>query len=464
VTAGESASTGVLERLTAMVQALRTHGMLTGPGETVDAAAALRVLGLADRERLREGLAATLVRRDGQRAVFDSTFDLYFPLGVGTPEHRRTPAGSDDELTRLRDLLTDALASNDEDSLSQLAGAAVDALGWYGAGSAATSGWSAYQTLDRLRPHTLAARVLAAMRAGQAETEAFTDVVDNDEVQRRIGRFRERVQTEALRRAAELRGRERVARHAVAPTTDQVDFLLASRAQLADLRRTVQPLSRKLATRLAARRRRANRGQIDLRKTLRRSLSTGGVPLRPAYRHRRPSRPEIVLLCDMSGSVASFANFTMLLVQALHDQFSKVRVFAFVDSTDEVTELVTNGSADPAELGSRILTEAKVIGWDGHSDYGRALREFAADYLDAVGPRTSVLILGDARTNGGDTNLADLRRVVERARRVYWLNPERVGLWSNGDSAAHAYAEVVEMFECRNTRQLNDLVARLLPI
>ncbi|MDT8914904.1 VWA domain-containing protein [Amycolatopsis sp. PS_44_ISF1] len=452
----------VTDRLTGFVRALREHGIPAGPSETVDAAAALEVLGFDDRELVREGLAAALVRRGGQRAVFDATFDLYFPAGVGAPELAREDRPRD--LAHLRDAVSAALAEGDRPALAQLAGLAVDLLGHYGGGSGPGGGFSAHQTLDRLQPQTLITRVLAAMRAGAGTEETFADRLTRDEIRRRVEDFRGQVRTEARRRVAEVRGRERVAKHAIAPAADRVDFLLASRAQLAELRRTVQPLSRKLATRLAARRKRASRGQIDLRRTLRRSLGTGGVPLRPAYRHRRPGRPEIVLLCDLSGSVAGFANFTMLLVQALRDQFGQIRVFAFVDSTDEVTHLLTSGSADPEQLGARILSEAAVVRWDGHSDYGSALGQFAEQWLDAVGPRTSVLVLGDARTNGGDPNLDALRAVRDRARHVFWLNPERRALWSTGDSAALAYAELVEMHECRTAQQLSTLVTRLLPV
>jgi uncharacterized protein with von Willebrand factor type A (vWA) domain len=455
---------GLPERLTEFVRTLRSQGIPAGPSETVDAAAALEVLGLDDREQMREGLAAALVRRGGQRAVFDATFDLYFPLGIGAREQTREGSTSRDQL---REELAAALAANDEAAMAQLAAMAVDELGRYGVGqgpgSGSGTGWSAHQTLERLQPQTLLVRVLAQMQ-GLAEAESFTDRLDREEIRRRIESFRGLVRGEARRRAAELRGRERVARHAIPPAADRVDFLVASRSQLADLRRAVYPLSRKLATRLAARRRRTSRGRIDLRRTLRRSLSTGGVPLRPAFRQRRPGRPEIVLLCDMSGSVAGFANFTMLLVQALHDQFSKIRVFAFIDSTDEITHLVTGGDADPQALGGRVLTEAELSKWDGHSDYGTALREFTERYLDAVGPRTSVLILGDARTNGGDPNLDALRRIVGRARHAYWLNPERTSLWPTGDSAAIAYADIVEMHECRNVEQLGGLVTKLLPV
>ena len=486
----------VAERLTAFVQALRAHGMQIGPGETLDAAAALEVLGLDHRERVRAGLAAALLRREGQRAAFDTVFDLYFPLAVGALEGvRDLPADGSaqwrEHLAGLRDRLAEALAADDRAALARLAAEAVSVLGRYGAPGSSSDGWSAHQTLDRLQPQILLARVLAAIRAGQsaagqgqgqgqgqghgygqgqggpgmaAAVDGFTERIEADEIRDRIERFRRQVGNEARRRVAELRGTDLIARRAVAAGPDQVDFLVAGRDQLAQLRRTVQPLSRKLATRLAARRRRAQHGQIDLRRTLRRSLSTGGVPLRPVYRRRNPGRPELVLLCDVSGSVAGFANFTMLLVQALRDQFSKVRVFAFVNRTDEVTALVGAGRADPAGLGSRILTEAEVTGWDGSSDYGSALGGFADRFLDAVGPRTSVLILGDARTNGRDPNSAALCRITARARRTYWLNPEPRAQWSTGDSVAGEYARHVEMLPCRNVRQLGEIVAKLLPV
>ncbi|MGW2374943.1 vWA domain-containing protein [Kitasatospora sp. NPDC001683] len=463
-------------RLTGLVRALRGHGLRIGPAETVDAAAVLDVLGFTDREQMRAGLAAALLRSDGQRTVFDAAFDLFFPLGVGTPEALRAdPPSLPDETEpprfgrpdplrdRLRERLAAALAADDRAAQARLAAEVVEAFGRYGTGSAPGSdGWSAHQALGRLSPETLLARILAALR--QESPADLSDRVLADEIRRRIRDFRAQVSGEARRRVAELRGAERIAERAVAPTADRIDFLSAGREQLAELRRTVHPLARKLATRLAARRRRAARGRIDLRRTLRRSLTTGGVPLRPAYRLRRPARPELVLLCDVSGSVAGFADFTMLLVQAMAEQFSKVRVFAFVNRTAEVTDLLRRGQDDPARLAARILAEAKVMGYHGNSDYGSALGEFAERHLDAVGPRTCVLVLGDARNNHRDPNLDALRRIAGRARRVFWLNPEQPALWSTGDSAAPAYADVVEMHSCRNARRLGELIARLLPV
>ncbi|MFD0318759.1 vWA domain-containing protein [Streptomyces flavalbus] len=447
-------SNGLDGRLTGFVAALRAHGVRVGTGETVDAARAVTALGLADRELLREGLAATLLHTAAQRPVFDPVFDLYFPRGVGGPQHSTTDR--DD----LRERLAAALAAGDTELLGRLAAEAVDGFGGYGS-SPGSDGFSSYQTLERIRPQTLLAQVRRSMRAG---TPGFTDRLLDDEIRARIEVFRRQVAAEARRRVAERRGRDEIARRAIAPTADRVDFLYAGRDRVAELRRTVQPLARKLATRLAARRRRAARGSVDLRRTLRGSLSTGGVPMRPVLRRRRPARPELVLLCDVSGSVSGFSDFTMLLVQALHDQFSKVRVFAFVNRVDEVTGLLARGTADPEGLGARIRAEATLTGWHGSSDYGVALGEFAERYGDAVGPRTTVFVLGDARTNMGDPNLPAVRRIAGRARRLYWLNPEPRALWGTGDSAAPEYAGLVEMHECRNARQLGGIVARLLPV
>lgn len=464
------AATGVPERITALVQALRSHGIRIGTGETVDAAQAIEALGLTDRERVREGLAAALLHSEGQRPVFDPVFDLYFPRGIGAPD-TATSSRAEQEFDRedLRDRLAAALAANDRALLAQLAAEAVEGMGGYGTrpgsgGTGGSDGWSSHQTLSRLRPETLLARVLAGIRQGAAVDAEFADRLIADEIRRRIEGFRALVGNEARRRVAERRGADVIARRAIAPTADRVDFLIAGRAQLDDLRRAVQPLARKLATRLAARRRRAARGHIDLRRTLRGSLSTGGIPMRPVLRRRRPARPELVLLCDVSGSVAGFANFTMMLVQALHDQFSKVRVFAFVNRVDEVTDLIARGTADPEGLSGRIISGAAVTGHHGSSDYGSALGEFAERYAEAVTSRSTVFVLGDARTNMSDPNVPALRTIASRARRLYWLNPERHAQWQTGDSVAGTYAELVHMYECRNAHQLSALIGRLLPV
>ncbi len=459
----------VATRLVEFVEALRTKGINAGPSESIDAADVIRVLGLDDRELLREGMAAALVRRGGQRDVFDQTFDLYFPMGVGVPEAARA-AAEDLDVQQLRDLLLMALMDRDPRTLAQIAEIAVDVLGQVGQPGHDTAGWSAYQTIDRLQPQTLIAAAMTmgaggSGQGGQGLGTQFTDRLARDEIRQAVDAFRDMVQNEARRRTAELRGRDVITRHAVRTGSDQIDFLSANRQQLEELRRSVKPLARVLATRLSARRRRRRRGRIDMRRTLRRAMGTGGVPMRPVYERPRPSRPELVLLCDVSGSVAGFSNFTMLLVQALSSQFSKVRVFAFVNAMDEVTDIVKDGAlSGGADIESRIRNEARITKWHTSSDYGEALLDFRELFLDAVGPRSAVLILGDARNNNQNPRLDALHEIAGRSRRTFWLNPEHHSRWGLGDSEAKTYAEVVPMHECANVDQLTHFVTRLLPV
>ncbi|MFI6773982.1 VWA domain-containing protein [Nocardia sp. NPDC050412] len=449
------------DRLVQFVGLLRDHGISAGPSETIDAAEAMLALGLHDRNRLRSGMAACLLRRNGQRAVFDQLFDLYFL----TAEQPTTPApleSTDD----LRDRLVEALARDDRTAVAELARQALTALGGYGGvgtgepsspvTTASGAGWSSYLTMKSLRPEELIDRV------GERMSGDLDPTVRTIEADRRVREFRTAVQTEARLRSAQLRGTEYIARRGVESSTDQVDFLGARAQDLAEMRRLVNPLARKLATRLAARRRKTVRGQIDMRRTLRRSMATGGVPIDPVLRARKHGRPDLVVLADLSGSVTGFAEFTLQLVQALQDQFSKVRSFGFIDTCDEITGFFTPGEPPAPGAATRIIRNSNVARF-GSSNYGEAFQGFVDNYLDALGPRTSLLILGDARTNRTDPNLTALQAMIDRTKHAYWLNPEPARSWSIGDSAAHTYAEQITMHECRNVKQLAEVIARLLP-
>ncbi|GEL16836.1 vWA domain-containing protein [Pseudonocardia asaccharolytica] len=473
---GAGPAHGLPGHLVDFVGALRRHRVAVGPGETVDAAEVVTVLDLLHREQVREGLAAALLRRSGQRQVFDALFDLYFPaaIGAGSGEVDVPRIGDGDagpvDIGALRDLLADLLRNDDDAALAELARAAVEALGRSGAAgvgaerSGAAPSWSAYQALRLLSPETLLAQIMDDLRAAHDEEPSrFADEIARRAIRERIARFRAMINDEVRRRTAETLGREQVARTAVPMQAEQVEFLSAYAEQLAQLRRIVHPLARRLASRLAVRRRHAKRGELDMRRTLRRSMSTGGVPIKPAFRTRRPGRPELVVLCDVSGSVAGFSHFTLLLVQALREQFSKVRVFAFVERTDEVTHLFEPG-AELSGVMNRVLREARLVSFDGHSDYGSSFGTFAEYWGDAVTPRSSLLILGDARNNYRDPNLTVLRRLVGQTRHAHWLNPEPRRQWGSGDSAALRYADMLPMHECRTAGQLADVVEALLPV
>ena len=454
------------------VAALREAGLTVSIAEDLDAAQAVRVIGLDDREQLRASYAATLVKRQAHREIFDKVFDIYYPTvygaAVGSVDSDRSPQevresppawAVDDPLRlQLRDELAEFLRTGDE---AQAAVIARDAVAGFGALQGFEPGmpsWSRTTVLDRLAPQTLLANLLADLlgddRGGLAEQNARTMIAQ------RLERFSELVDNDVRRRLAEQTSRRTASRTGVRPSVDRIAFLSATKAELAALRREVQPLARRLASRLAAQKRHGRRGPLDMRRTMRNSLSSGGVPMDTAHRPRHPSKTDLVVLCDLSESVTSFAHFTLLLVYALREQFSRVRAFGFVDDLDEITRFFVPGG-DILDAITKLGEEAEVTWLLGRTDYGRAFELFEEKFDDAIGSRTSLLVLGDARSNYGDLALPTFERLVKKARHAYWLNPERSAVWDSGDSAASRYGAIAPMIECRNLAQLGEFVKSL---
>lgn len=467
----DPATPPLADHLTGFVDALRDKGIVVGPSGLIDAASAMGVLDLLDRSSLREGLAATLLTDQMHRRVFDKVFDLWFPITTGkrstTSELPTSDDGSVDvEATRqtIAELLADDEAMTDG-RLAEMIALVVDEFGQYE--SVRGQAFSAYQALSVVDPQTLIAKIAAAMDTTDPEADR-TGVAERYRAaaRARAADLRAGIESETQRRMAGSTGRDKVAEYAVPELPENINFLSAGAKEMAEIRRTVDPLARLLASRLEIRRRRAHRGAVDVRQTLRASMSTGGVPIDLVHKRPRPGRPELIIICDVSGSVAGFSQFTLRLVHALRQQFSKVRVFAFVDTVDEVTDHFDRGGADE-DFGAamhRMISTAKISTRDGHSDYGNMLRGFVENYGDSLTHRGALLILGDARNNYHDRHLDSLRELVDRARHAYWLNPEAAKNWGTGDSVAPDYAEVIEMFECRNATQLARAIADLLPV
>ena len=216
---------------------------------------------------------------------------------------------------------------------------------------------------------------------------------------------------------------EAMARTLRKPLPEDIDFMHASREEMLALQRAIYPLTRTLAARLAQRRKRRHRGSLDFRKTVRASLSYGGVPAEPKFRHPHPSKPEIMVVADISGSVASFARFTLQFVHTMASQFSKVRSWVFIDGIDEVTRFFQE-SEDIGEAVHKVNTEADVVWVDGHSDYGHTFQVFHDRHLREITNKSSVILLGDARNNYHASQAWVVNDIQKRARHVYWLNPE----------------------------------------
>ena len=461
---------GIPGHLVEFVEALRGQGISVGPSETVDAGRVMATLGLGDREVLREGIACAVLRRPDHRETYDAMFDLWFPAALGartvlidSEDHEVPP----DDIEAMRAMLLDLLTDSDDldnmdERLAAMVAQIVEAYGRYS--SSRGPSYSSYQALKAMGLDQLEGKLLAGLLAphGEQPTPTQEQIAKAIAVQK-ITQLRKMVESETKRRTAEQLGRDHVQMYGIPQLSENVEFLRASGEQLRQMRRVVAPLARTLATRLAARRRRSRAGQIDLRKTLRKSMSTGGVPIDVVLRKPRPARPELVVLCDVSGSVAGFSHFTLLLVHALRQQFSRVRVFAFIDTTDEVTHLF-GPDADLAVAVQRITREAGVYTRDGHSDYGNAFVSFTEAFPSVLSPRSSLLVLGDGRTNYRAPAVDVLAHMVTASRHAHWLNPEPKHLWGSGDSAAPRYEEVITMHECRSAKQLAAVIDQLLPV
>lgn len=461
----------LIDRHTGFVAELRRAGLPVSVAEGLDAVRAMQAVDLLDRESLRAACAAALVKRPQHRPTFDRLFDLWFPAAVGDgagvrpdPERPARTLGDDGRpvqpaldprVQARRDALAELLLSGDDAGLRQFARMAVAEYGRI----PGQESWFSSGVLRAMSPETLMARLLDAVLAGQ-ERGGMAERVARRTFRDRIARFEDLVAGEVRRRIAEDTGVERTARIAVRPPLERLDFAAANREELAALRREVHPLARRLASRLVQRQRHGRRGRLDFRRTVRASLASGGVPLTTHHRPRRPHKPELVVLCDASDSVSAFAHFTLLLTFALREQFTKVRAFAFIDATDEITRFFAPG-VDVVDAMTRMAAEADLVWITGRSDYGHAIKVFDDKYRDAITPKTSLLILGDARSNYGELSLPILRSMVGRARRAYWLNPEPRGQWDTGDSAASRYGELVPMYECRNLTQLAAFIEEL---
>ncbi|WP_433433418.1 vWA domain-containing protein [Nonomuraea sp. CA-141351] len=451
----------LVDRHVGFVQALREAGIPVSVAEGLDAAHALRVIELSDRESLRAAYAATLVKKPAYRPGFDVLFDLWFPAstsGMYAPRAHTLMNPEKASVEELRDHLARLLTGGTDQEMREFAQAMVGRFGRQPTTSPGRQNWFSYSVMRALSPETLMARILQNVlqgqeRGGLAEKNVRRRVYDNTR------RFEDAVATDVRRRIAEDSGIERIARSAVRPPLDQIDFLRITKADLARLRREVYPLARRLATRLTIKQRKGRRGRLDFRRTMRASLQSGGVPLTTHFRPPRPHRPELVILCDTSDSVSSFAHFTLLLTYALREQFTKVRAFGFVDTVDEITRFFVPG-ADVVEAMTRLANEADMVRF-GRTNYGHSLERFAERYGDAIGPKTSLLILGDARSNYQPPALDVLRSLVSRSRHAYWLNPEPTAQWDTGDSVASEYGTVVPMYECRNVAQLTAFIETL---
>jgi uncharacterized protein with von Willebrand factor type A (vWA) domain len=444
-------------RILQLGEALRAEGVAIGTSELNDAFAALEAVRWTAPGDFRAALAATLAKSPEDRRIFDLVFERYFFRAAEAEALRHdvreghageTAAGAADriELEDLREQLLQAIRDGDEAAMRDLARLAIAAFGRRGDGSGVLG-----VDVQRIRR----ALGLRAEPGGPVTDAGMApeDHLSRDEIRRfeaLLRRELERAQIERTRALPPSR-----------PLTDLDRTLPTGPLQdLAAVHRVVAQLKRRLATQGHQARGRRRHAHVDVRRTMRASLQTGGVPVVLKYRPRRPRRPELYVLCDVSTSVTSASVFFLSVLHALHDAFRKMRSFVFVERISEVTDVFERERSFRA-VSEAISRDAGVADVSGYTDYGRVWSELLALVEDDLHPRATVIVLGDARTNGRDPRADVFAAIAERAGRTFWLNPEPRLYWNYGDSVIASYERFCEAHECWTTRHLEDFVKAL---
>ena len=447
-----------MERLlTEFVQVLRGARIDVGPAQSADAARALTVTGVTDRERTRHVLAATLVKDQDQRPAFDACFDRYFQTGAMEPEQQSVSPPP-------------AVDQSDAES--------ADAAGEQAGGGAGLA--RALETGDTAALEARLARAMNEARVAEARHWTQTGVMTQrvrqaleltavDDILRRRREQGQPAERLARARAAfdrRIRGRveQRVRMQAESQAWTFRDRVLRQtplsaldRRDQARMRELVQRLARRLAARHGRRRRRRRRGRLDAPRTVRQSLRYGGVPFQPVWKGRRRDRARVVVLCDVSQSVRGQAAVLLPFVHALQGVLPEVHSWVFASDPVDVTALFRQYAPE------RAMAEALARYGNGSTDYGGTLAHFDAATQRLIQRQTTVVILGDGRNNYGPTGVEALERIAGRAREVIWLNPEPERSWGTGDSEMPAYARRChEVLRCRTLRDLEWAVAELL--
>lgn len=444
---------GFAPKLLGFCEELRSEEVAIGTAEILDAFAAIEVVPWTRRQEFREALAATLVKSQEDRRIFDLVFDRWFfrateleALEIDEPDSARESgsAATDSErldLDALRDAIRRAIVEGADGQMRDLASLAVAAFGRRGEGSGVVG-----VDVQRIR-RSLGLTPGAKSQNGSADEPEL----DREGVRRFESHLRRELERGLIERTGKLPPSRPLAElDRALPTSPTQD--------LAAVHRSVTQLKRRLATLGNEQRGRRHGRAVDVRRTMRASLETGGVPLRLRYRPKRPKRPEIYVLCDVSTSVTSASVFFLSVLHALHDSFRKMRSFVFIERVSEITE-VFERERDFRKISEKISRDGGVADVSGYTDYGRVWLEFLEEISSDLDPRSTVIVLGDARTNGRDPHPAAFAHLCERAGRTFWLNPEPRLYWNYGDSVMAAYEPFTTgAFECWTTRHLEQFV------
>ena len=452
------------ENLHRFFRAARGAGVRVSPAESIDAMRAVAQVGFSDRGILRDTVLLTLAKTQDEKKALGDCFDLFFSQPEPSRESPEKSEGADSEETGSSapsDAAGDAAGGDQGENLGPLAQMLLSQD--RNAVSASIANASAAASLSDIRYFTqrgiFSGRILDAMGIQRLRDEieelTATDPALAERLAGALVGLRDTVR-DTVSQALLLYGREE---------TENLRNEILRNAPLArieprqveQMRSLIRQIARRLRERYSKPRKRQRRGHLDVRRTLRRNAAWGSIPFLTAWKRKHRDRPKIVALCDVSGSVARVSDFFLLLIHSLHEVVDDVRSFAFSGHLIEVSDILESNS--PEQAMAEIMSK---VGF-GSSDYGNSFADFEKGWMSAITPQTTVIVLGDARSNNLDPRADILRRIGERSKRLVWLNPEGRMTWGFGDSEMPRYTTFCTVVrQCATARQLERAVSDIV--
>ncbi|MDJ0788684.1 MAG: VWA domain-containing protein [Myxococcota bacterium] len=469
------------QKIVEFTNLLRKSGLRVSVAESIDAFAALDELSIDDREIFQDALRTTMVKRNEDIPTFDQLFELYWSsyydnLKSSFEEAAQGGGQGEMDLDQLMQALQEgmqnmqgemdlselakALLTQNLDQLEQLIRQAAEAAGTERIENMLQVGFFTRRTMEQLDSEGAGnelrdlARQLRESGMPDAQVDALLDMVDRflEALRKSVRSYTERELQQQNFDYMEKFRRESLI---------EKSFYNLSEDEVARMREVVNRLAQRIKNVLSIRKRRLKKGKLDLHTMLRRNMAHGGVPFERIFKERRKDRPKLVILCDVSSSVANVSRFMLQFCYSLQECFTKIRAFVFVSELGEVTQLFKDEEINTAI--EKALDGGDVINVYTRSNFGYAFHHFWRNFLSSVDNKTTVLILGDARNNYNDAKAWCLRDLHNKAKNVVWLNPESPSAWGFGDSVMDKYLPHTDIAEeCRNLRQLSKVVDRLV--
>ncbi len=431
------------------IRALRAADVRVSVAEAMEAHEVAAAIGFGERALLKDALGLTVAKSRAEKERFAETFDMFFARdrlealdeGARAGEQPPTSTGSQ---------LADMLLGNDREGLAAAMETAAQAVGVGNIRYFTQVNYMARRMLEQMGLRELE-RLIGDVVNGRVD--GGTDLAAALEHQRarllETGRGYVERQFEIYGRFAAGQLREEFLEQTPLAAIDRRDF--------ARMNRLVRRLAKKLAARHVHRHKRTRRGHLDVRRTLRVNMAHDGIPFETVWKQRRVERPNIVVVCDVSRSVAASAQFLLMFLYNLNDVLADLRSFAFSSRLVAVDHLLDDHAVEEA-----VPKVLEKIGFMS-TDYGRAFDDLKSQFADCINRRTTVIILGDARSNHLDPRVDIIKWIGERSRRVVWLNPEPQAFWGTGDSEMQRYRPYCHVAKtCRTIKDLERVVDNIL--